>query len=110
MYILKINFVLDGEKYKKGDILPDVPDKTLELLLEHGFVNELSISEGKNRDEDSQDDATYLDEKKIRSIKSKKKLAEYAESIGLELSENQSMEKMQDEIINFIEEKEAGVL
>lgn len=108
MYILKINLMLDGKEYKKGDILPKVPESTMQLLEDHNFIKEMHVPEDDGKNHDAK--IEYYDEKTIRAIKSKKKLKEYAAAIGMELHDSQPLEKMQDEIINFIEEKEAGVL
>lgn len=55
----------------------------------------------------------YKDQDQIRRMRSKKEVYRYAESIGLDLGENfevKSLKDLQDEVINFQEEKLTGDL
>lgn len=124
-YRTKVIVVTGGREYQPGELLPaDISAADLDFLKEKKFVLPADIpSVAKTKDDDSghdadsEDDDSEFDErdpdelkspKDIKKIRSKKELAVYADSIGLYLEEafeEKGLKELQEEIINFQEEK-----
>jgi len=130
-YRTKVIVVTGGREYQPGELLPaDISAADLDFLKEKKFVLPADIpsvaktkdddsghdadipSVAKTKDDDSEFDERDPDELKspedIKKIRSKKELAVYADSIGLYLEEafeEKGLKELQEEIINFQEEK-----
>lgn len=84
---------------KKGDIV-SLSKAVEERLINLGMAREMSesdISTGKE---------AFLDESELKKIRSKKEMMKYAQSIGCELDENDTLKDMLAAVLNFQEEKE----
>ncbi len=118
-YKTKVTVVTKGKEYRPGTILPgDISAGDLAFLRERKFVEPVDIP--MEYDEQGMDgeegDFSAFNEREpealktveeIEKIRSKKEVIRYAESIGLELedSKEKSLKELQDEVINFQEEK-----
>ncbi len=121
-YRTKVSVVTGGKEYRPGSILPeDISAADLDFLKSKGFVTPTDISPA--GDDGYEDDVIfgfqenmpdlYKDQDQIRRMRSKKEVYSYAESIGLDLGkkfEVKSLKDLQDEVINFQEEKLTGDL
>ena len=92
-YRTNVTFITGSVEYKPGEILPE------------------DISEDENGDfngfDEREPDALKSSEE-IRKIRSKNELAKYAKTIGFDIGEDfegKSLKELQEEVINFQEEK-----
>lgn len=121
-YKTKVTVVTGGKDYEPGTILPkDISDIDMAFLKSKGFVEPADIEsvESGYYEPDSEEDNAFLgfDEKtpdalksvkEILKIRSKKDVASYAASIGLDLGtdyEERPLKDLQEAIINFQEEQ-----
>lgn len=116
-YRTKVSVVTGGKEYRPGSVLPeDISAADLDFLKSKGFVTPADISPA--ADDGYEDDVIfgfqenmpdlYKDQDQVRRMRSKKEVYSYAESIGLDLGKNfeaRSLKDLQDEVINFQEEK-----
>lgn len=116
-YRTKVSVVTGGKEYRPGSVLPEgISAADLDFLKSKGFVTLADISPA--ADDDYEDDVIfgfqenmqdlYKDQDQVRRMRAKKEVYSYAESIGLDLGKNfeaRSLKDLQDEVINFQEEK-----
>lgn len=103
----------DGTVIKKGQIFDgELKKNTIEEFKQRKFIIEIkpdvassSVYNKENFETDNTGEMTvFLSEEELRKFKSKKEIAEYAETIGCEISSDMRMEEMINEILNYIEE------
>lgn len=122
-YKTKVTVVTGGKDYKPGTILPkDISDTDMAFLKSKGFVEPTdieSVADGYDEPdlEEGDSDFSGFSEKtpdtlksveEILKIRSKKDVAAYAVSIGLDLGddyEEKPLKDLQEEVINFQEEQ-----
>lgn len=123
-YRTKVTVVTGGREYKPGTILPeDISKGDLVFLKSKGFVDPVDMAPAAAAGDDETDpgdeggDFSGFNEREpealkspdeIRKIRSKKDVFSYAASIGFNLGENyeeKSLKALQEEVINFQEEK-----
>ena len=123
-YRTKVTVVTGGREYKPGTILPeDISKGDLAFLKSKGFVDPVDMAPAAAAGDDEADpddeggDFSGFDEREpealkspdeIRKFRSKKDVFNYAASIGFSLGENheeKSLKALQEEVINFQEEK-----
>ncbi len=126
-YRAKITVITQGKAFRPGSILPDDISKSdLAFLKEKKFVEPVDVPAvpyGETEDETEGDSwqesggFSGFDEAEptglkspdaVRKIRSKKEVAEYAESIGFSLGENyeeKSLKDLQAAVIDFQEEQ-----
>lgn len=125
-YRTKVEVVTNGKTYKPGSILPDdISASDLAFLKMKKFVIPVDaaavvtepVEEETDGDDGAGDDfpgfneiqpGKLKNEAEIRKIRSKKEIRAYADSIGLDLGENndeKSLKELQEIIVNFQEEK-----
>ena len=122
-YRTNVTFITGSVEYKPGEILPeDISKDDLAFLKSKGFVVPTDVmtdittrdevySEDENGDfidfDEMEPDALKSSEE-IRKIRSKNELAKYAKTIGFDIGEDfegKSLKELQEEVINFQEEK-----
>ena len=123
-YRTKVTFMTGGVEYRPGEILPeDISKNDLEFLKSKGFVepadvtSDITTRDGEVGSEDGNGDFPGFDEREpdalkspeeIKKIRSKNELAKYAKAIGFDIGEGleeKSLKELQEEVINFQEEK-----
>lgn len=123
-YKTKVTYMTGGKEYGPGSILPpDISNDDLKFLKSKGFINPVDMTSDEEMNDDGteqmdeNDDFEGFDEMdpsafkspdEIRKIRSKKDILNYALSIGLDLGEGaneKSLKDLQEEVINFQEEK-----
>ena len=123
-YRTKVTVITGGREYGPGKILPgDISKGDLSFLKSKGFVDPVDMAPAAAAGDDEMDledevgDFTGFNEREpdalksqdeIRKIRSKKDVYTYATSIGFDLGENyeeKSLKALQEEVINFQEEK-----
>ncbi len=125
-YKTKVTVTTKGKVFKPGSILPDDISKSdLAFLKAKKFVEPADVPaaayeepEDMQEDDPEQDSGFNMIEPaglkspdEIRKIRSKKEVATYAESIGLNLGENyeeKSLKDLQSMTIDFQEEQVEG--
>lgn len=81
----------------KGEVV-QLDEAYEEELIKKGFAIKV---------EDMQEEKeTYLSEEQLKKINNKKKLVEYAESIGMEIEEDWKVKELIANILNFQEEQQ----
>lgn len=117
-YRTKVTVVTGGKEYHPGSILPDdISASDLAFLKSKGFVIPADVSPA--ADDDCEDDfilgfqenvpEIYKSQGQIKKMRSKRDVFSYAASIGLDLGENfeeKSLKNLQDEVIDYQEEKQ----
>jgi len=118
-YRTKVEVRTMGKVYKPGSILPDgISALDLAFLKSKKFVELVEGAGGAAADEDDEFDEAfdemapgeYKSAEQIRKIKKKEDVYTYALSIGLNLGDDfkeRSLKVLQEEVINYQEEKEA---
>lgn len=117
-YRTKVTVVTGGKEYKPGSVLPsDISAADLDFLKSKDFVIPTEISPAAVDDFDEDRDISGFQEnipgilklpEEIRKIRSKKEIGRYAVSIGFDLGEDfegKGLKELQEEVINFQEEK-----
>ena len=123
-YRTKVTVIAGGREYGPGKILPeDISKGDLAFLKSKGFVDPVDMAPATAAGDDEEDPAdegggfSGFNEREpdalkspdeIRKIRSKKDVYNYADSIGFDLGENyeeKSLKALQEEVINFQEEK-----
>lgn len=124
-YKTKVTVLIGGKAYNPGTILPDdISSADLAFLKSKKFVEPADVApvfaDEEDDLEDESGDFDGFNEKvpdvlkspeEIQKIRTKKDLAAYAKKIGLELGgdfEERSLKELQEETINFQEEKLDG--
>ena len=122
-YRTKVEVRTNGKVFKPNTILPDNLSKLdLNFLKSKKFVEVVDVTDtDMDEDFDEEEFGDGFDEMtpgklktaiEIRKIRTKKDVAEYAASIGLDLGEDydqKSLTELYDEVINYQEEAEAAV-
>lgn len=123
-YRTKVTVVTGGREYEPGTILPENISKgDLAFLKAKKFVEPVDVAgmadDYDEQDMEDEDDAfsgfgemepeALKSAEEIRKIRSKKDILHYAASIGFnpENSKEKSLKELQEEVINFQEEKMA---
>ncbi len=117
-YKTKVTVMTGGKEYRPGDILPaDISNDDLDFLRSKGFIEPADIATVATETMDETDDFPGFDEREpdalkssaeIRKIRSKKELVKYAQTIGFRIGEDfeeKNLKNLQEEVINFQEEK-----
>ncbi len=111
MYVAVMNIKSHKRRYKKGDILgsefsEDDIWRFLDMgaIFSRGEIPVFGIEEGYEPEEN-----VLLDESDLRKMKSKRELAEYGKSIGVDVSEEFTKEEMISALLNYIEEERDNV-
>lgn len=123
-YRTKVTVRTNGKEYKPGTILPDdISTVDLNFLKSKKFVEVVdaapAVYEDENGDEDEGGSGDGFDgfneinpgavktADEIRKLRSKKDVAAYAASIGLDLGnyDNKALKDLQEEVINYQEEQ-----
>lgn len=121
-YKTKVTVVTGGREYGPGTLLPeDIGYKDMAFLKSKGFVEPADVEsvETSYYKPDSEEDSAFFgfNEKtpdvlksveEILKIRSKKDVASYATSIGLDLGadyEERPLKDLQEEVINFQKEQ-----
>ncbi len=121
-YRTRITYVTCKKEYPPGTVLPaDISEADLAFLRKKGFITPADMGEvvpdGGSETEteepafyefDEKEPDALKSEQEIRKIRSKKEVISYAASIGLNMKEDaeeKSLKDLQDEVINFQEEK-----
>lgn len=125
-YRTKVEVRTNGKVFKPGAILPDDISKLdLNFLKAKKFVEVVDVADAVSEadaEEDIDDEefgdgfdemtpGSFKTAEEIRKIRTKKDVAEYAASIGLDLGEDydqKSLAELYDEVINYQEEAEAA--
>ena len=125
-YRTKVEVRTKGKVFPAGSILPDDISKSdLAFLKMKKFIDVVEGSGVQIDDEDEEDvedgfvgdgfdemdPGEYKTAEEVKKIRKKKDIYTYAASIGLDLGEDfeeKSLTDLQEEVINFQEEAEAG--
>lgn len=120
-YRTKITYLTGGKEYKPGTVLPsDISKADLAFLRSKGFVEPAdTVSDAEDYDYAMEEDDifsgfhehepdAFKSVEEILKIRAKKDVSSYAASIGLDLGEDyegKSLKELQEEVINFQEER-----
>ncbi len=122
-YKTKVTVITGGKEYKPGTLLPaDISSGDLAFLKSKKFVEPADAvpvlaDETESDPENENEDFKGFDEmeppkmkspEEIRKIRAKKDIFSYAASMGLDLGEGceeKSLKELQEDVINFQEEK-----
>ena len=113
-YKTKVEFRTNGRSYPPGSVLPEnISTADLAFLKSKHFLVPTYELFDRELDELLKENGIYglKSPEEISKIRSKKVIAEYAESIGLDLGddyEKKGLKDLQEEVINFQEEEESG--
>lgn len=129
-YRTKVTVISNEKSYSPGSILPDnISDADMAFLKEKGFVEAADVAQAACEEPDDFSDLEYEEDAdnfdgfhelepetlkspdEIRKIRSKKEVVIYAKEAGLDLGndyEGKSLKELQEAVINFQEECQAG--
>lgn len=124
----KVIIVTQKKEYQPGEKLPSsFPEADLKRLKKQGFIySELETDTededynedvenntpeddgfGFNEEDFEDEEISFLSEDELRKMKKKKDIVDYAATIGLELSPDDTKEELIDAVLNHIEELQA---